>query len=79
MKTTQVDTIRMHLNRTGAITAADAWGLYGCARLAARIKELRDEYGAGAIVTDRVTFTHAHTGAPGSCARYMVAREHRLG
>ncbi len=40
---TQTETILAHLQKGGSITPIDALRDYGCFRLAARIKELRDE------------------------------------
>ena len=39
---TQTETILAHLQSGGSITPIDALRLYGCFRLAARIKDLRD-------------------------------------
>lgn len=41
--TTQTEKILAHLERFGSITALDALNLYGCFRLAARIRDLKDE------------------------------------
>lgn len=50
---TQANNILQHMKAAGSITALDALSLYGCFRLAARIKDLRD---AGHnIVTHNVT------------------------
>lgn len=44
MKTqTQAQLVYEHMLNKGAITALDALNLYGCFRLAARVKDLRDE------------------------------------
>lgn len=40
---TQTETILAHLKAGGSITPIDALRDYGCFRLAARIKDLRDE------------------------------------
>jgi len=40
---TQTETILAHLQSGGSITPIDALRDYGCFRLAARIKEIRDE------------------------------------
>lgn len=40
---TQTETILAHLKNGGSITPIDALRDYGCFRLAARIKEIRDE------------------------------------
>jgi hypothetical protein len=39
---TQTDTILRHLRYVGPITPIEALNLYGCFRLAARVKELRE-------------------------------------
>lgn len=48
----QTDMIRDHLNEGNSITPLEALTLYGCFRLSARIKNLRDE--GWDIVTDTI-------------------------
>lgn len=43
MAKTQIDNLRAHLNAGRSITPLEALGLYGVFRLAARIKELREQ------------------------------------
>lgn len=40
---TQNDKILNHLRDHGGITSMEAYEIYGCTRLSARIKDLRDE------------------------------------
>jgi len=53
---TQAGKILDHLTHRGPITAMDALNYYGCFRLAARIKDLRD---AGHDIKSSPTRTHA--------------------
>ena len=39
---TQTDTVLRHLQHVGPLTPLEALQLYGCFRLAARVKELRE-------------------------------------
>lgn len=63
---TQTELVLDHMRRHGSITALDAMNHYGCMRLAARIKDLRDD--GFTILTDSVKST---TGA--QYARYRLA------
>lgn len=71
MKKSQKELIRKHLVRHGNITPTEALSLYGCMRLAARVRELRDEYGQGAIVTDTRWHKCKATGNYGLHALYL--------
>lgn len=42
MANNQCDTILQHMEKFGSITAKEAMDEYGCMRLSARIKDLRD-------------------------------------
>jgi len=63
-----------HLLRWGKINEDTAKSLYGCARLSARILELRIEHGAGAIETVIRRKTNAHTGR---VSRYCECYQYR--
>lgn len=71
MGKTQKELIRKHLVRHGTITPAEALALYGCMRLAARVRDLRDEYGQAAIVTDTRWHKCKATGNYGLHALYI--------
>lgn len=71
----QRDVVETHLKRYGSITSLDAEAMYGIARLAARIKELRES--GRKIVTEKVKFKHWYTGHPGTYARYTMERGRR--
>jgi len=57
MKTTQTQQIRAALESGESITPLDAWQKFGCMRLAARIKDLRDE---GLFIETRTDTAHGH-------------------
>ena len=76
---TQNDVVRRHLMEYGSITALDAEALYGIRRLAARVRDLRDLYGDGAIKTEPIRFQHWYTGRPGAYARYTATRALKRG
>ncbi len=67
----QKELIRKHLIRRRTITPAQALDLYGCMRLAARIGELREEYGSLSIVTDERWHKCKATGNAGRHALYI--------
>lgn len=67
----QKELIRKHLVRRRTITPRQALDLYGCMRLAARVGELRAEYGALAIVTDTRWHKCRATGNAGQHALYI--------
>ena len=67
----QKELIRKHLVKRRTITPAQALDLYGCMRLAARIGELRDEYGQMAVVTDERRHICKATGNAGRHALYI--------
>lgn len=71
MRKSQKELIRRHLIRRRTITPQQALDLYGCMRLAARIAELRREYGPTAIVTDERWHKCKATGNPGQHALYI--------
>lgn len=68
----QNELVLSHMKRYGSITSLDAEAMYGIARLAARIKDLRDLYGHHKIKTETVKFVHWYTGHPGTYARYTM-------
>ena len=39
---TQTERILDYLKRGGALTSLDAWAMFGCSRLAARIRDIRE-------------------------------------
>jgi hypothetical protein len=51
--------------------------MYGIARLAARIGNLRELYGDGFITTEKVKFVHWYTNHPGVYARYTMTKQAR--
>ena len=57
MKSTQTQQIRAALESGESITPQDAWQKFGCMRLAARIKDLRDE---GLPIETRTDTAHGH-------------------
>ena len=68
-KMTQNKAILNHLEKYGSITPAEAWAMYGCMRLGARIHDLR---AAGvAIKTDTVTMRGKYGGIT-NYARYTL-------
>lgn len=58
-----------HLERYGSITQAEAIEKYGCYRLSARIKEMRDD---GANI---VTYMEDNASGRGQHARYYLERK----
>jgi hypothetical protein len=62
--------IRRHLERGESLTPRDALTLYGCARLAARIHDLRQE--GLPIESDTITVQGAY--GPATIARYRLPR-----
>lgn len=71
MAKSQKELIRRHLVKHGAITPIEALSLYGCFRLAARVGELREEYGKTAVVTDTRWHKCKATGNYGLHALYI--------
>lgn len=64
--------ILAHLEERGPITAMDALGMYGCFRLAARIKDLRDQ-------GHDIETTDVHLGSGKTIASYRLrARQKEL-
>ena len=51
----QTQQIRKHLNSGRPLTALQALDKFGCFRLAARINDLRHEYGKESILTEMQT------------------------
>ncbi|UOF81040.1 helix-turn-helix domain [Caudoviricetes sp.] len=64
----QAQNILAHLEAQGSITAIEALELYGCFRLAARIKDLRDS--GHQIETQDVTLGNGKT-----IAKYTIVKE----
>lgn len=62
--------ILMHMKKYGSITPDEAKAEYGCARLASRIKELRNQ--GVAIETEMITGKGRH-GGKNCYARYKLA------
>ena len=76
MRKSQKELIRQHLIDKRSITPRQALDLYGCMRLAARIGELRDEYGQMAVVTDERRHICKATGNAGQHALYICNVNH---
>ena len=66
----QRELILMHMKKYGSINPDEAKAEYGCARLASRINELREQ--GYAIETEMVSFKGRH-GGKGHYARYRLA------
>lgn len=64
----QCNDILRHMQEKGSITALEALDLYGCFRLAARIKDLRED--GHMIVTEEVTLANNKT-----IAKYILAKK----
>lgn len=64
----QCSEILKHMQERGSITALEALDLYGCFRLAARIKDLRAD--GHIIVTEEVSLPNNKT-----IARYSLAKK----
>jgi len=65
----QADRILNHLRRGQSITAKEAWTLYGVARLAARIKDLRNK---GENITTTKIVVKNDYGCSSSIAQYRL-------
>lgn len=70
MTTTQCNQIAKHLSAGRTLTALDALRLYGCARAAARIEELRKQ--GMAIETRMITVVGSN--GPARVAQYVMGR-----
>lgn len=68
---TQTESILAHLQSGESLTPLDALNLFGCFRLAARIKELRDEGHA-------IDMTLEDDGGGKHYARYSLARKPQM-
>lgn len=72
MKTTQCDRILRYLNDYGSISQLEAMQYFGCYRLAARIKDLKNR----GYKIKKVTETGRNRyNEPMSWARYMLIKE----
>jgi len=71
MRKSQKELIRRYLIKHRTITPGQALDLFGCMRLAARVGELREEYGETAIVTDERWHRCKATGNSGRHALYI--------
>lgn len=69
---TQTDMVLDHLKRNGSITQMEATNEYGCTRLSARIKELRE---AGHKIDRKMETAPNRYGRKISYARYMMPQE----
>ena len=67
----QCDLILMHILKYGSITHLEAEKEYGCARLAARIADLRRE---GHAITSTMVEGKNRRGQPTHYAKYVMAR-----
>ena len=67
----QCDLILMHILKYGSITHLEAEKEYGCARLAARIADLRRE---GHAITSVMVEGKNRRGQPTHYAKYVMAR-----
>ena len=66
---TQCQEILNHLRNSGPITGADAYRLYGCMRLPARVSDLRDE---GWPIKRRMVVVVNRKGERVHCAEYYM-------
>lgn len=69
MKTTQCQRILRYMNDYGSITAAEALKEFGCFRLAARIKDLKDD---GYVISKSMESGRNRYDEPVSYARYTL-------
>ena len=66
-KGTQCDAVLRHIQDFGSVTALQAMALFGCYRLAARIKDLRD--------MGYPILTHMDEHVKGTHARYTLKKD----
>lgn len=71
-KEAQKNQILRHMREIGPITPLDALNLYGCYRLSARIKDLRDD---GIIIRTRLKTVKTAHGGTANVAEYSYEGE----
>ena len=72
--TSQMNAILHHLKRHGSITSMQAFKLYGCTRLSARIYDLRKQ---GYIIDSVDTIAINRYGRPCRFSTYVLSKKQR--
>ena len=67
---TQLAEIRYWFEDGGALTSLDAWRLFGCSRLAARVHTLRKQ---GLLITSRIIRVPTASGRAARIAEYRLS------